>query len=124
MDIKERLLTFATSLDVDCFDVLDEMVHDLKAEEATVINNQGIESQLAYIAQSGVSLEEVLNAIRDEAEEEMEIRNFYRCGSCSEEWDSEWICEIPEHCPACGTLTSPYDLEEFGVEERECVPGD
>lgn len=37
---------------------LDEVVHDLKAEEAAKINNGGLESQLAYL---GVS--------RDEAEE-------------------------------------------------------
>lgn len=36
-------------------DVLDEIVHDLKAGEAASINNQGPDAQIEYIIDTGAS---------------------------------------------------------------------
>jgi len=38
---------------------LDEIVHDLKAGEASAINNGGLTEQVEYILESGVTLDEL-----------------------------------------------------------------
>lgn len=44
---------------------LDEIVHDTKSKEASEINNEGIDSQLNYLLQSGFSLEDIKTEILD-----------------------------------------------------------
>jgi hypothetical protein len=39
--------------------LLDELVHDMKSEEATAINNRGSRAQLEYLLASGMSLEQI-----------------------------------------------------------------
>jgi len=39
---------------------LDEIVHDLKAEEASTINNAGIDAQIEYLESVGYDLESLI----------------------------------------------------------------
>ena len=46
-------------------EVLDEMVHDAKGEEAAAINNDGLESQLEYLFKGGTTEESIREALDD-----------------------------------------------------------
>jgi len=39
--------------------LLDDLVHDMKSEEATAINNRGSRAQLEYLLASGMTLEQI-----------------------------------------------------------------
>jgi DNA-directed RNA polymerase subunit RPC12/RpoP len=48
------------------------------------------------------------------SEPEPTMTLFYRCPSCSEEWQDEWDCEVDDECPACGLRhIEPYDAEDL-----------
>ena len=43
---------------------LDELIHQEKSREASVINNEGVVSQLRYLATRGYSKDEILGALK------------------------------------------------------------
>lgn len=52
------LIAYATKLGINPED-LDEIIHDLKSDEATEINNTGLERQIVYMSEYGMSKEEI-----------------------------------------------------------------
>jgi hypothetical protein len=44
---------------------LDEFVHDAKSQEASDINNGGIDAQIDYLLENGWTLEGILAALRN-----------------------------------------------------------
>lgn len=44
---------------------IDMLVHDVKSNEATDINNKGVEAQVKYLLASGWSAEQILDMIMD-----------------------------------------------------------
>lgn len=61
---KRRLLKLITSVGIDEM-ALDEKVIDCKCSEAAAINNEGFEAQLQYLIDSGVSEEDIRQAIEE-----------------------------------------------------------
>lgn len=47
---------------------LDDLVHDMKAGEASNINNSGVEAQVEYLLECGMSLEQIEAAVEGESE--------------------------------------------------------
>ena len=47
--MKQKLRDLIAKINDEGQDALDELVHDLKAGEASDINNSGIEGQVAYL---------------------------------------------------------------------------
>lgn len=45
---------------------LDGIVHDVKSLEATAINNRGIDEQLSFLFQKGLTTEEILDRLDNE----------------------------------------------------------
>jgi hypothetical protein len=43
---------------------LDDLVHDVKSHEASAINNSGIDTQVEFLLNSGVTEDEIAAAIR------------------------------------------------------------
>lgn len=64
-----RLVAHAETLRLHSAD-LDELVHEIKAEEAASINNGGVESQLDYLLESGMEAGEITKLLNKVAEEE------------------------------------------------------
>lgn len=49
-------------------ELLDELVHDAKSEEAASINNEGLQSQVDYLLESGYSEQEIREMLKGDAE--------------------------------------------------------
>ncbi len=49
---------------------LDDLVHDMKAGEASNINNGGVEAQVDYLLECGMSLEQIEAAVEGGSEAE------------------------------------------------------
>lgn len=61
---EDSIKQIVTDIDADSGDVLDELVHEAKAEEAAGINNEGVESQVRFLVDSW-GLEATEKAIRE-----------------------------------------------------------
>ena len=50
-----------------------------------------------------------------DANVELNWRNFYRCPRCGHEWEDCWDCQCDDDCPNCGCRhISPYESEDIG----------
>ena len=50
----------------------------------------------------------------DDASEESQFLNHYRCPSCQHEWDSQWSATCDDECPNCGASNiSPWRSEDL-----------
>jgi flagellar motor switch protein FliG len=70
-DIEARIRKLAEARGIDedrLLEILDGLVHDCKAQEASSINNDGIESQVEY-----VGIEEAEQAIREATNSDLDI---------------------------------------------------
>ncbi len=59
---------------------LDDLVHDAKSQEASSINNEGVEAQVRFLLETGYTLETLRAALKE---------------------------QDPRSCPACGWLGDP-----------------
>ncbi len=51
---------------------------------------------------------------QDDASEESQFPNHYRCPSCQHEWDSQWSATCDDECPNCGASNiSPWRSEDL-----------
>lgn len=62
----QRLLEIADSCGVFYTDVLDEAVHDTASEQASSINNQGMEEQIKYLLTYSMTPERVEELLKAE----------------------------------------------------------
>ena len=47
---------------------LDELVHDVSSRNASAINNDGMDSQIAFLNEKGLLDEDILKALKEEHE--------------------------------------------------------
>lgn len=51
---------------------------------------------------------------QDDASEESQFLNHYRCPSCQHEWDNQWSATCDDECPNCGASNiSPWRSEDL-----------
>jgi len=57
-----------TNLSIEEQIALDDFIHDVMAEKASEISNQGIEYQIEFLKSEGYSEEEIITGIKEKAE--------------------------------------------------------
>lgn len=74
------------------------------------IENWG-EPILELLSEAGLSWPDVE---QDDASEESQFLNHYRCPSCQHEWNSQWSATCDDECPNCGASNiSPWRSEDL-----------
>lgn len=46
---------------------------------------------------------------------------YYKCPSCSHEWEDKWDNLCDDRCPECRIASAPVDYDELDVgDENDC----
>ena len=57
---EEEFLKFCEEHGLDAESYLDDLVHDLKSQQASDVNNSGVEGQLAFLSSEGFGNKEIV----------------------------------------------------------------
>jgi hypothetical protein len=75
---EEEFLAFCAATGHEPNDALDELVHDVKSQQASDINNQGAQGQLAFLKTEGYDQKEIIEYLGTGGLTPSDIKKLFR----------------------------------------------